>query len=340
MEENKETATKPGKAAKKRRPKRQKKGQPAKRPTLQMSSQQLPRMTLEQALRVARALRDTLAGGPATWDQIAGAMGIGAKNQSNKYFLWSAQGYGLIDKDEEMFSLTEIGRKILAPTRPNEEKEASVRALMTPIILSRFFTDYNGNPFPTEEHVGNVLEQRYGVPRERVEEAKVLLRENGLFAGVLRQQADGTMVVRLDPSTTGVPPPAAGEEVSAAQAAVAESTGSQQDFAKMCFVVTPIGEDESNERKHANMILKNVIEPVAVELGLVARRADQIDRAGLITKQIFECLAKARICVADLSFNNPNAFYELGVRHMCKAPTIQIIRKGDRIHLTCPRAGQ
>ena len=66
-------------------------------------------------------------------------------------------------------------------------------------------------------------------------------------------------------------------------------------------------------------------------LGLTARRADQIDRAGLITQQIFECLAKARVCVADLSFNNPNAFYELGVRHMCKAPTVQIIRKGDRI---------
>ena len=62
-----------------------------------------------------------------------------------------------------------------------------------------------------------------------------------------------------------------------------------------------------------------------------AVRADQIDRAGLITKQIFECLAHARLCVADLSFNNPNAFYELGVRHMCKLPTVQIIRKGDRI---------
>ena len=35
--------------------------------------------------------------------------------------------------------------------------------------------------------------------------------------------------------------------------------------------------------------------------------------------------------MADLSFNNPNAFYELGVRHMCKLPTVQIIRKGDRI---------
>jgi hypothetical protein len=31
------------------------------------------------------------------------------------------------------------------------------------------------------------------------------------------------------------------------------------------------------------------------------------------------------------TFNNPNAFYELGIRHMCKLPTVQIIRKGDKI---------
>jgi hypothetical protein len=46
---------------------------------------------------------------------------------------------------------------------------------------------------------------------------------------------------------------------------------------------------------------------------------------------VFEHLAKARVCVADLSFSNPNAFYELGVRHMCKLPTVQFIRKGDKI---------
>jgi len=103
------------------------------------------------------------------------------------------------------------------------------------------------------------------------------------------------------------------------------------EFDRLCFVITPIGDDDSEQRRHANMVLKNVIEPIVAELGLTARRADQIDRAGIITQQIFECLAKARICIADLSFNNPNAFYELGVRHMCKLPTVQIIRKGDKI---------
>lgn len=250
----------------------------------------------------------------------------------NKYYLWSAQAYGLVEKDENKFSLTELGRKILAPTSPNEDKEGLVQAVLIPVTFSRFFTDYNGNPFPAPEHIGNVLEVRYGVPRERVQEATTLLRENGLFAGVLQQQPDGSTIVRLGVATTGTPiplqPATALSEPGADQQS---STTTTTDFATTCFVITPIGDDESEERKHANMIFKNVIEPVAAELGLVALRADQISRSGIITQQIFECLAKSRVCVADLSFNNPNAFYELGIRHMCKVPTVQIIRKGDKI---------
>ncbi len=316
------------KAPKGRRARRTVKGKPVAR--VKVSAEQLPRKSLEQALRVARALREVYAGGPARWPQIAEAMGISAGNQVNKYFLWSAQAYGLIEKEEDAYSLSEIGRKILAPTKANEEKEAQVRALMTPVIFSRFFTDYNGNPFPAEEHIGNVLEVRYGVPRERVDEAKLLLKDNGIFVGILRQLDNG-MAVRLDPTTTGVPVPTDNVPPPDVGPDSGQAIPNSREYESMCFIVTPIGEDDSDQRKHANMILKNVIEPVATELGLKPLRADQIDRAGLITKQIFECLAHARICVADLSFNNPNAFYELGVRHMCKLPTVQIIRKGDRI---------
>lgn len=299
---------------------------------VQISADQLPRKSLEQAIRVARALRDVHAGGPAQWPQIAEAMGISSGAQANKYFLWSAQAYGLIERDADAYSLSEIGRKILAPTTSSEDKEALVRAVMTPVMFSRFFTDYNGSPFPGEEHIGNVLEVRYGVPRERVEEAKVLLRDNGLYGGILQQSEVG-MVVRLDPVSTGVPQPDHNEVIEdiAPGDAVSGGDRSKASYETMCFVITPIGEDDSEQRRHANMVLRSVIEPVVSELGLVAVRADQIDRAGLITKQIFECIARARICIADLSFNNPNAFYELGVRHMCKLPTVQMIRKGDRI---------
>lgn len=309
-----------------------KSGKATKPPQVQVSADQLPRRSLEQALRVARAMRETLAGGPATWEDIASAMEIKPSPQ-NKYFLWSAQAYNLVTRDENnKYSLSELGRKILAPATPTEGIEATVQAVMTPVILSRFFTDYNGSPFPAEEHIGNILERRYGVPRERIDEAKVLIKENGQFAGVLEQHVGGSQIVKLDPQSTGIPRPESQEPMQGVTpSATYESDAPAISLEKTCFVITPIGEDDSEQRRHANMVLKSVIEPVMLELGLTARRADQIERSGLITRQIFEYLAKARICVADLSFNNPNAFYELGIRHMCKLPTVQIIRKGDKI---------
>src|ERR1051325_4840858 len=127
---------------------------------VKVSAEQLPRKSLEQALRVARALRDVHAGGPAKWPQVAEAMGVSVGSQANKYFLWSAQAYGLVEKEDDAYSLSEIGRKILPPTNPNGNKEALVRALMPPVLFSRFSTAYNGNPFPADEHIGNVLEVR------------------------------------------------------------------------------------------------------------------------------------------------------------------------------------
>ncbi len=82
----------------------------------------------------------------------------------------------------------------------------------------------------------------------------------------------------------------------------------------------------SNEQR-----FKHLLEPVLAESHLRPVRADKISRPGIITKQVIEYLAFSRLCIADLSFSNPNAFYELGVRHAFKLSTVQIIRKGDKI---------
>jgi hypothetical protein len=49
----------------------------------------------------------------------------------------------------------------------------------------------------------------------------------------------------------------------------------------------------------------------------------------MITGQIIEHIIRARLVVADLSFHNPNVFYELCLRHACKLPIVQIIRCAD-----------
>ena len=294
----------------------------AERATGVVTPSDLPRQSLEEALNVPRVLREAFGGAGATWPEIAAVLKIDTPEEKRD-ILRSAQAYNLLDRDDDHFAVSEIARRILEPQNADDARDAMIQAVLTPVFFSRFFTDYAGSLFPSDDLLGPVLQRRYGLSDERIAEAKRLLHENGAIARILEENVDGLLRVRL-PEVT----PAPSELLS---------TGSQvevtpaQDFEHMCFVITPIGDDDSRERKHANTILKGIIEPVVTELGLFARRADQIDRSGIITQQVFECLARARVAVADLSFGNPNAFYELGIRHVFKLPTVQLIRKGDKI---------
>src|SRR5687767_9458457 len=82
-----------------------------------VSSEALPRRTLQDALRIAQIIRDNYAGKPTTWVEIAKALGVSEKIKVNRYPLWSAVAYGIVLKhDDNTYSLSETGRKILAPT--------------------------------------------------------------------------------------------------------------------------------------------------------------------------------------------------------------------------------
>ncbi|MBL4636317.1 MAG: hypothetical protein JKY56_20825 [Kofleriaceae bacterium] len=302
----------------------------------QVSTSDLPRITLDDALQIPRIIHGNYAGKTASWDELAKGLGLGASNSRTKYLIWGACAYGVAEKlEDKEYRLTETGRKIVAPTFSGEESEGRRKAVLTPRILSQFFSDYNGHPLPNEQHFPNVLESKYGVPRKRTEEAEKLIRENGKSAGVIVEQAGQPPSIRLE-GLSAAPPTSIedGETEEGAEGGSREDgqdAGEAVDWSNICFYITPIGSESTDVRKHADMMLKHVLEPAAEAMKLKVVRADKIAKTGLINKQIFEQLARARLCVADLSFSNPNAFYELGVRHMCKMPTIQMIRKGDKI---------
>jgi hypothetical protein len=119
-------------------------------------------------LRIATVIRDTYAGEQTSWSEIAGALGVSERNPVNRYPLWSAVAYGLVLKhDDNTYSLGETGRKILAPTYDGEREEGIKKALFTPSVLSRFYTDYNGSTIPSDDLFPNVLEDTLrGAPRK------------------------------------------------------------------------------------------------------------------------------------------------------------------------------
>ncbi len=100
---------------------------------------------------------------------------------------------------------------------------------------------------------------------------------------------------------------------------------------KTCFVIAPIGEQDSDTRKRADQVLQYIIRPAVESCGYKAVRADEIPKPGIITSQIIQLAADAPLVVADLTERNPNVFYELAIRHMTRKPLVQIISEDEKL---------
>lgn len=102
---------------------------------------------------------------------------------------------------------------------------------------------------------------------------------------------------------------------------------------KECFVVSVIGEEGSPQRLHADWVLEGIIKPTFDEHFKDHKvvRADQMNTPGLIDAQIIDKLLNADLVIADLTFLNPNAFYEIGIRHVVARPIIHMNLATERI---------
>lgn len=98
-----------------------------------------------------------------------------------------------------------------------------------------------------------------------------------------------------------------------------------------CFYIAPIGDEDSDTRRHSDLFLESIVKPAVEEAGLSIVRADRIGKPGMITAQVIRYILEAKLVVADLSFHNPNVFYELALRHVARLPTVQVIQILDDV---------
>lgn len=98
-----------------------------------------PRRTLEQALRVPRALRDHNGGNPWDSQEVAAALGVGAKTGATFYLTSAAKHYGLTEGTNQTseISLTDLGREAVYPPSPEAEQAASRDGRNAPGIWRR-----------------------------------------------------------------------------------------------------------------------------------------------------------------------------------------------------------
>lgn len=104
---------------------------------------------------------------------------------------------------------------------------------------------------------------------------------------------------------------------------------------KTCFVVMAIGEQTHGDKKISSSdlrdrytgLIKESIESMSEDIRVI--RADDVSSSGSISSDVFKKLIQSDYVVVDLTFPNPNVFYELGLRHAIRNKTILIKGKGS-----------
>ena len=92
------------------------------------------------------------------------------------------------------------------------------------------------------------------------------------------------------------------------------------------FVAMPFG---TKDGINFDLVYSDLIKPALEAAGLEAFRADGEVKAGDIRKDMFQELLLADLVVVDASIDNPNVWYELGVRHALRERDVVVIACRD-----------
>ncbi|NES22857.1 MAG: hypothetical protein F6K41_29030 [Symploca sp. SIO3E6] len=97
------------------------------------------------------------------------------------------------------------------------------------------------------------------------------------------------------------------------------------------FVVMPFGKKPGRDGVVVDFdsVYQDLIKPALEEAGFESFRADEEEMSGDILTDMFQELLLADLVLTDLSIDNANVFYELGVRHA--------LRKRGLVHIQCGR---
>lgn len=257
------------------------------------------------------------------------------ESSTSRQWITNANKYGLIKGSygAEFLELTPEGSKVADKEIPQKEqiKNSIKLAIESISVFDSLYKKFVGNKLPARAALVDTLKE-LDVNEEFVDEAVDTFIVNLRDLGLLQTLSGAERIVSIEHLLDSLPttsiPSIRTESVRSNNQLI---TSEHATFESTCFYITPIGEEESEYRKHSDLFLGSIVEPALDSFQLKVIRADAIDKPGVITRQIIDYLLKSRLVIADLSFHNPNVFYELAIRHAARLPVVQIIRNADSV---------
>lgn len=322
---------------------------PAERKTIRTRTERkFPALTFEEAISLGEAIQKFAAGQKVRRLTLFEKLDRSPDNAEARSLITASNQYGLTKGSyrAEFLELTPQGNDATNEELPKAKQLAARFALAIQQIapFSFLYEKVKGNKVPAKEVLADYLSDA-DVQNEARAECIDTFTLNAKFLGLLRTIAGSERIVPVEQALEEVahlqPEKAVQRAASGAGPLLPtipvvapdgkSSSEPSVDFSKICFYITPIGEENSEQRKHSDFLMEYIIKPAVKEFGLEVVRADQMGKPGMIGKQVIEHILKARLVVVDLSFHNPNVFYELCLRHATRLPTVQVKRTADTV---------
>jgi len=299
-----------------------------------------PACTFEEALVIANAIQQFASGQRVRKLTLFEHLNKSPDSGPSRQLITNSSKYELTEGgyQADYIELTQDGKIATdSDVPPRERLRARFKLAVEGIAPFKSIYDrFKGNKLPAHAVIKDFLTEG-GFQEDDLQECVDTFILNAKFLGILKPIAGAERLLPIEHILEEIPESVESSSVEKTNLVNATSRGSLPSSApvgswdKTCFYITPIGEPDSEHRMHSDLFLSSIIEPALAEFGLNVVRADQIGKPGMISAQVIEHVVKSKLVIADLSFHNPNVFYELSLRHSCRLPTVQVIRACDQI---------
>ena len=163
-----------------------------------VSQADVPRHTITEALRVARAIADHYGKEPTRPLAVAKAMGMKPRTGKFETLTGASVAYGFTEGGSraDKIALGSLGRRVVAPTSEGDDILAKREALLRPRVIREFLVKYDGSPLPREDIGQNVLEEM-GVSAQATSRTQELIVKSAKELGLITD-INGSQYVDLD----------------------------------------------------------------------------------------------------------------------------------------------
>src|SRR5262245_36002226 len=101
---------------------------------------------------------------------------------------------------------------------------------------------------------------------------------------------------------------------------------------KVCFFICPMADPASETRRRSLELREKIVQPAMRTLDFdLEDFLNDLGSTDSIRQRMMLLIQSADLCIADLTENNPNVFFEYGLRRATGRPVLAFIREGQKL---------